>query len=69
MLKHASKCFQVVNHSPLVPHLDDEFHFPDEAIGAEFPLEASKQTLSCLTDLMGNRIGDYLLKYHVPELA
>lgn len=45
MLKHASKCFQVVNQSSLLPHLDDEFHFPDEAIGAEFPLEASKKSL------------------------
>lgn len=66
MIKHASKCFPVLSHSSLLPHLGDEFHFPDEAKGTEFPLEASKKILACLTDLMGSGAGDNLSKCHVP---
>lgn len=69
VIKHSSKCFQVLNHSSLLPRLGEEFHSPDEAIGPKFPLEASKKILSCLTDLMGSRAGDNLSKCCVPGLT
>lgn len=53
MIKHASKCFQVVSRSSLLPCLGNELHLPDE--GVVFPLEASKRILSSPTDLMGQQ--------------
>lgn len=46
VIKHASKCFQVVSHFSLHPSLDYELNFPDEAVSIEFLLEASKKILS-----------------------
>lgn len=60
MIKRVSQYFQVVSPSFLLPCLGNEVHLPDEAIGAEFPVEASEKILSCLTDLMVSRVGDNL---------
>lgn len=58
MIKRVSRYFQVVSPFFLLPCLGNELHFPDEAIGAEFPVKASDKILSCLTDLMVSRVGD-----------